>query len=623
LLFVLSPVRADELDIVVRGVEGPVLENVRNRVQAFRIAGNAKLSRRALEKAKEDGERRARSAMRPFGYYHPVIEAGLVSRGDRAWTLEIDIEPGPPVVISKIEVDLRGDGADVQALKDWRRVFPLRAGQVLVQPTWDEQKRNALALAEDNGYLLAEYSTQRMDIDLEKNQAELELVLNTGEQAVMGRVLFNQDIVRPAIMDNMPRFKPGDPYNAYIQEKFRIDLWQAGYFGQIEVLEERHLDVSPPRVDLVVNLEPRKRNTYQGAVGIGSDTGPRANFSWTRHLLSRRGDSFRLDAGWQRHNNEALLRGNYRIPRRNRSKQFWTAEGLVRRQTEDVKVRENDSGDDFFTLGKADINDYSIRAGRLKIRDRKHGFEQLFETVYAQLVREKTSFRLDPASQQSLQPFLNDAEGNAAVERSHTSVALGVEWSLPVVRGSGWELVGHNHRFNLFTANEAWGSESDFTQAYASTRWNVMLGDDWKLLARGEIGYSDADVDEIDIVVDDQPIRLSVTDLPNLYRFKAGGSTSVRGYNFESLNNNGIGSNNIVTASLELERKIFRNWSAAAFFDLGNAFNDWDEADLKKGVGVGVRWYTIAGAMRVDFAKALDIDGEPWRIHFTIGTSLL
>ena len=68
--------------------------------------------------------------------------------------------------------------------------------------------------------------------------------------------------------------------------------------------------------------------------------------------------------------------------------------------------------------------------------------------------------------------------------------------------------------------------------------------------------------------------------------------------------------------------KVFGNWSAAAFFDIGNAFNDWDEMELKKGVGVGIRWYTIAGALRLDVAQALDLPGDPWRFHFTIGTAL-
>jgi translocation and assembly module TamA len=38
---------------------------------------------------------------------------------------------------------------------------------------------------------------------------------------------------------------------------------------------------------------------------------------------------------------------------------------------------------------------------------------------------------------------------------------------------------------------------------------------------------------------------------------------------------------------------------------------------------VGLRWYSIVGAIRLDVAQALDFTGEPWRIHFTIGTPLL
>ena len=123
--------------------------------------------------------------------------------------------------------------------------------------------------------------------------------------------------------------------------------------------------------------------------------------------------------------------------------------------------------------------------------------------------------------------------------------------------------------------------------------------------------------------LEDREIRLSITELPNLYRFKAGGSNSVRGYNFESLSSNGVGSNNIITASAEVEMMFRPNWSLAAFIDTGNAFNDWGHVALKTGAGLGIRWYSIAGPIRLDIAQGLDIPGKPWRIHFTIGTSLL
>jgi translocation and assembly module TamA len=150
-----------------------------------------------------------------------------------------------------------------------------------------------------------------------------------------------------------------------------------------------------------------------------------------------------------------------------------------------------------------------------------------------------------------------------------------------------------------------------------------MLGKRWKLLLSGELGYTDATVNDVELVLPGQTLRLSVTDLPNLYRFKAGGSRSVRGYAFESLSNNGLGSNNIVVASAEIEMKLRPDWSVAAFFDAGNAFNDWGDYELRKGVGLGIRWYSIVGPIRLDIAQGLDLQGEPWRIHFTIGTPLL
>jgi translocation and assembly module TamA len=143
------------------------------------------------------------------------------------------------------------------------------------------------------------------------------------------------------------------------------------------------------------------------------------------------------------------------------------------------------------------------------------------------------------------------------------------------------------------------------------------------------VGYTDALVDNLTITVPtpEDPggiqVDLSVTQLPNFYRFKAGGSQSVRGYAFESLSNNDIGSNHIITASVEAEFRFRDNWSAAAFFDIGNAFNDFSDPDLHKGAGVGIRWYSIAGPIRVDVAQAIDFEGRPWRIHFTIGTPLL
>ena len=198
-----------------------------------------------------------------------------------------------------------------------------------------------------------------------------------------------------------------------------------------------------------------------------------------------------------------------------------------------------------------------------------------------------------------------------------------MDWDWPEIRGSGFKTVGHHERAWIFTSNDAWGSDLEYSQVYLSSRWNFLAGDRWKFLLRAEAGYSDAGVTRVEAPTDEGELLVAVTDLPNLYRFRAGGSRSVRGYAFELLDTNGLGSNHILTASAEVEFHFHEDWSVAAFLDVGNAFNDWSDPDLKRGTGLGLRWYSVIGALRLDVAQGWDLEGDPWRIHLTIGTPLL
>ena len=56
-----------------------------------------------------------------------------------------------------------------------------------------------------------------------------------------------------------------------------------------------------------------------------------------------------------------------------------------------------------------------------------------------------------------------------------------------------------------------------------------------------------------------------------------------------------------------------------AFYDIGNAFNDASSIDAASGAGVGVRWASPVGMVRVDVASALSEEGNPWRLHITFG----
>jgi translocation and assembly module TamA len=108
-------------------------------------------------------------------------------------------------------------------------------------------------------------------------------------------------------------------------------------------------------------------------------------------------------------------------------------------------------------------------------------------------------------------------------------------------------------------------------------------------------------------------------------RFFAGGDNSVRGYKFESLGPEDetgkvIGGSGLLTASFEYEHPLINRWSIAVFVDSGNAFTG-SRFEPKTGAGVGARWQSPLGPVRIDLAFPLD-DDEDARLHVSLGPDL-
>jgi translocation and assembly module TamA len=168
---------------------------------------------------------------------------------------------------------------------------------------------------------------------------------------------------------------------------------------------------------------------------------------------------------------------------------------------------------------------------------------------------------------------------------------------------------GHQISFGVAAAAESLLSDTDLVQLDLRGKRVDTLSERWRLLTRAEAGVTLID---------------SVDDLPASLRFYAGGDNSVRGYDYQSLGPLGddgdvIGGRYLVAASAEVDYLIKDKWRLAAFVDTGNAFDDTD-TELKTGAGIGARWQSPVGPVRLDFAVPLDEDG--WQIHFTLGPDL-
>ena len=110
--------------------------------------------------------------------------------------------------------------------------------------------------------------------------------------------------------------------------------------------------------------------------------------------------------------------------------------------------------------------------------------------------------------------------------------------------------------------------------------------------------------------------------LPRAERFYAGGDYSLRGFSLDSVLPSG--GNALVLGSAELRIDAGRYIAAAVFSDVGNVFplvSDLDLRDLRYTAGVGLRYKSALGPLRVDWGYKLDRrPGESaYHVHLTIG----
>ena len=171
-------------------------------------------------------------------------------------------------------------------------------------------------------------------------------------------------------------------------------------------------------------------------------------------------------------------------------------------------------------------------------------------------------------------------------------------------------LWGDKQSITTEVAGRAWGSDINMLRVSAKTHWIRSIGQH-RLNARLEMGAIASS--EFD-------------DVPASLRFFTGGDQSIRGFSYQTISpldedNDLIGAQYQLASSLEYSYPISDSWRAAAFVDIGTATNDFDES-LSKGIGVGTRWMSPVGPVRIYLARGINDQTRQWRLHFSMGPDL-
>ncbi|MFP4209193.1 MAG: autotransporter assembly complex protein TamA [Wenzhouxiangella sp.] len=609
----------------IEGVDGAMLGNVRAYLGLVQAENLDEVSVWRLRQMATDARAEIRQALQPFGYYNPRIEVRLVEPdGDDApWQARVRIEPGEPVTIARADVELSGPGAEHPDLQAWRDSWPLGEGRILHHPTWNAGWRAVTEIADELGYFDHRFEQRRVLVDPDRNSAAVDLEFATGQRYRFSGYSTEPTPFSDRLLDRLTIIEPDEPYTRQRVDEQREVLARAGLFERIIVEEQR--DAETGQINLHYRLDTRPRDSYRATLGFGTDTGARAQLGWIRHYLSSRGNRLDSGIGFQQADSEYVLRSEYLHPRGSGPGSFLTAGGVLRSQQDDFRFNDENRQEAVFEPFDGRREQVELTLGRLE--DRlfwRQRFQTIEERLFVAVLHETfDAFREASLSEENQALLEANPELAEFLQTETNTIALGATWRLPNITGTGFETRGHIVEARLLGAHEAAGSDVSFAQAWLRGRWHAIFGERHKLLLAGELGYTEADTRTLNLALDERTLDLSITELPERYRFKTGGDRSVRGYGFETLSTNRNGANHIISASAEYEFRVGRNWSLAAFYDIGNAFNDWNERKLKHGIGAGFRWYTVIGPIQLDIAQALDDADKPWRIHFTIGTRLL
>ena len=625
LLLATGLLKAATVTTEISGIHGELLANVLASLALARAERFENLSLWRLRQMADDARAQTEQAMRPFGYYRPRIQVRLIEPEDdsQPWHAIVEVEPGAPVTVDELTVEIRGEGKDDPELKEWREDWPLQPGDTLDHRDWQAAWQALARTAEERGYFQARFEQRRALVDAERQQADINLVFNTGPRYRFGSYRAPDQPFSERLMDRLDILAPDEPYSIERLDRQREVLARSGLFEQALIEPER--DDERERVDLRYELKARPPNTWRATLGFGTDTGARIQLGWSRHYLSSKGDRFEAALGAQQRRREYVLHGEYQHPRGSSPGEFLTAGTTLRSEQDDFRFYDQDRVEPVFDSFSGRRDQAELIVGRLRERTVwTDTFQPLEERLFVSVLSES----FDAFRERSFSPE-NEAllDYNPALrsylDTDSRTVALGARWRLPRIEGSGFNARGTVWGAQLLGAHKSLGSDVSFAQAWLSGRWHFRLGERHKLLLRGEAGYTRASVRRLVVELDDRSLDLSLTELPERYRFKTGGDRTVRGYGFEELSINRNGGNHLLVGSVEYEYRVGVNWSLAAFADIGNAFNDFDERKLKRGIGAGFRWYTMIGPIQLDIAQALDQAGKPWRVHFTIGTKLL
>lgn len=586
LMSVLHPAMAD-IRIELEGVDGDLRGNVLALLSLERYKDRDRLQPDAVQRLYNRIDDEVRSALRPYGYYEPVINSSLSGPDkDRHWHVKITIEPGAPVLIDSVNIRIDGPGAEDAVFKRLTANPPLRSGQRLNHAIYDQYKGSLERTAATYGYLDARMLRSEMQVDLGTHKANIFLQLDSGERYFFGATTIEQNAVRANQVRRFLRYREGEPYNALELLRTQFALDDSQYYSTVEV-QAGERDPLRHTVPITIRASNARRG-YSFGAGYGTDTGFRGTVAWTVPRVNSYGHRFRVQMELSQI--EQLFDARYDIP---------IGDPALEKLSLDLLGQQAQYGDNVTGSQIAFAPSVTQISG---------SWQRIVSTSLAHTIT------TDPIEGRRVDNLVVPSIVFASIPEGYLGEALFSRGLYAQLQGSATAL----------------GARANFLRLDLQGERVVNLNPRWHLLLRSELGASSIG---------------NIENLPGQYRFFAGGDRSVRGFSYDDLSPVSIspstrnpitgalipggpakvGGRDLVTATAEIERDLPRNFGIATFFDGGNAIDRFSDP-LAYSVGLGFRLRLPVVTVGLDVAQALRAPGFNHlpgpRLHLNISPKL-
>ncbi|WP_159567386.1 autotransporter assembly complex protein TamA [Budvicia diplopodorum] len=567
LALVASSATSEGLSLDVKGLSGDLEQNVRALLSTIpdeEAVNSPRFTRQVDEEI--------RKGLRAKGYYNPEIRFEIThpELATKPVLLAI-VTPGEPIRIEKTRINIEGQAKQDEAYIGLFKTDVPSKGTILDHGTYDSFKRSLTSLALRRGYFDADITKSQLGVAASELQAFWDIDFNSGDRYRFGKVTFVNSQIDDQYLQNLLPFKEGDYYSSDRLSELNRRLSSSGWFNSVVVAPKFTGVYGDKLLPLEGELSPRSENIIELGGGYSTDIGPKLTANWRKPWVNAQGHSFQSSLSLSQP--EQSIDFSYKIPLlKSPLEQYYVLQTGFKRQD------QNDTQSD------------STKVNVARFWDSSSGWQRAVNMAW------------------SLDHFTQGLDTN-------TTMLLypGVSLNRTRQRGGLMPLWGDSQRYSIDVSNTTWGSDVDFAVAQAQNVWIRTLADKHRFIARGNVGWIETG---------------DFSKVPPSLRFFAGGDRSIRGYKYKSISPKDsddklTGASKMATGSLEYQYNVSGKWWIATFADGGDAVNKLDDYTFKKGAGMGVRWASPIGPIKLDIAAPIgDKDEKGLQLYIGLGPEL-